>query len=140
MDIVSNRIRSKMMASVGAKNTKPELLVRSLLHGLGYRFRLHRKDLPGCPDIILPKYKKIFMVHGCFWHQHPGCPKSKRPTTRVEFWDKKLDDNIARDKTNIQKLEGAGWTVHVIWECQTKKGRERLLYIIKEIFHISVNG
>ena len=127
-----------MMASVRSRNTKPEMIVRSLLHRLGYRFRLHRKDLPGNPDIVLPKYKKIIFIHGCFWHQHFGCPKSKRPETRPEFWDKKLNENIIRDKVVARELQDAGWTVHVIWECQTKKGEQLLLYVIKEIF--SYNG
>jgi DNA mismatch endonuclease (patch repair protein) len=119
MDIVSKKVRSRMMASVGSANTKPEKIVRSILHGLGYRFRLHRKDLPGSPDIVLPKYKKVIFVHGCFWHQHDGCPKSKRPTSRTEFWNKKLDGNIHRDKKNISQLQALGWTVDIIWECQT---------------------
>jgi DNA mismatch endonuclease (patch repair protein) len=114
------------------------MMARSLLHRLGYRFRLHRKDLPGNPDIVLPKYKKIIFVHGCFWHQHQGCSKSKRPETRPEFWNKKLNENIERDKVIIRELQDAGWTVHVIWECQTKNGEQRLLYVIKEFF--SYNG
>ncbi|MHB1378133.1 MAG: very short patch repair endonuclease [Desulfurivibrionaceae bacterium] len=138
MDIVSKKTRSKMMASVRSRNTKPEIMVRSLLHRLGYRFRLHRKDLPGNPDIVLSRYKKIIFVHGCFWHQHQGCSKSNRPDTRPEFWNKKLNENIERDKVIIRQLQDAGWTVHVIWECQTKKGEQRLLYVIKEIF--SYNG
>lgn len=138
MDIVSQQTRSKMMASVKSRNTKPEMLVRSLLHRLGYRFRLHRKDLPGKPDIVLPKYKKIIFVHGCFWHQHPGCPKSNRPTTRRAFWEKKLNENVERDKTIVRDLRDAGWSVHVVWECQTKKDEQRLLCVIKDFF--SYNG
>ena len=133
MDIVEPKIRSKMMASVRSKNTRPELKVRSILHNSGLRFRLHRKDLPGNPDIVLPKHKKIIFVHGCFWHQHPGCPKSKRPATRIEFWNQKLDENMKRDADNIHKLEKSGWTVFVIWECQTKS-EDKLLRVIGEIF------
>lgn len=107
------------MASVKSKNTKPEKIVRSLLHGLGYRFRIHKKDLPGNPDIVLPKYKTVLFVHGCFWHQHEGCPKSVRPQSRKDFWNTKLNENITRDKANLEKLRRFGWDVHVIWECQT---------------------
>lgn len=134
MDIVSKEVRSRMMASVKSSNTKPEIIVRSLLHRLGYRFRLHRKDLPGCPDIVLPKYKKVFFVHGCFWHQHQDCPKSKRPKSRKEFWDNKLDGNVKRDKQHLTKLGSMGWTVHVIWECQTFD-LEQLQDKIKNIFN-----
>ena len=109
-----------MMASVASKNTKPEKIVRSLLHKHGYRFRIHKKDLQGKPDIVLPKYRTVIFVHGCFWHQHKGCPKSARPRTRTEFWDKKLDENIKRDCNNLASLEKAGWTVRIVWECQTK--------------------
>ncbi len=105
MDIVTRETRSKMMASVRSKDTKPEKKVRSLLHALGYRFRIHRKDLPGNPDIVLVKHKKVIFVHGCFWHQHTGCPKANRPNTRKEFWDKKLNENIERDKRSRRELE-----------------------------------
>lgn len=119
-DIVTQETRSKMMAAVRSKNTKPEKKVRSVLHSLGYRFRIHCKDLPGNPDIVLPKYKKIIFVNGCFWHQHPNCQKSKRPTTRRAFWDTKLDETIKRDKRNLKKLAYMGWSTHIIWECQIK--------------------
>lgn len=138
MDRVSKKNRSTMMAAVRSKNTRPEMIVRSILHRLGYRYRLHRENLPGSPDIVLSKYKKIIFVHGCFWHQHPGCPKSRRPDTSRDFWDKKLNGNIERDIITISKLQNAGWAVHVIWECQTKNNEQGLLQIIKEIF--SYNG
>ncbi len=134
MDIVSRKVRSRMMASVGSTDTKPEKIVRSLLHRLGFRFRLHRKDLPGSPDIVLPKYKTVIFVHGCFWHQHKGCAKSKRPDTRKEFWNHKLDQNIIRDERNITTLNNMGWTVYVIWECQTFD-IEQLTHTIKKIFY-----
>ena len=121
MDIVTRETRSKMMASVRSKDTKPEKKVRSLLHALGYRFRIHRKDLPGNPDIVLVKHKKVIFMHGCFWHQHADCPKAKRPSTRKKFWDKKLNENIERDKRNRRELEESGWISHIIWECQTKR-------------------
>ncbi len=121
MDIVNRKTRSKMMASVRSKDTKPERKVRSLLHALGYRFRIHGKGLPGKPDIVLVKHKTVIFVNGCFWRQHFDCPKAKRPGTRKKFWDKKLDENIARDKRNLRELENLGWSPHIIWECQTKR-------------------
>lgn len=108
------------MAGVRSRDTKPELLVRSLLHRLGYRFRLHRSDLPGKPDIVLPKYKTVLFVHGCFWHQHRDCPASARPTSNVEYWNKKLDSNVKRDVASKAKLEDLGWRVLTVWECETK--------------------
>ncbi len=106
------------MSRISGKNTKPELIVRKLLHRMGYRFRLHRKDLPGKPDIVLPRYRTVIFVHGCFWHGHPGCKRSKRPSTNIEFWNEKLDKNIRRDKENISALESSGWRVLVIWACE----------------------
>ncbi len=108
------------MAGVRSRDTKPELLVRSLLHRLGYRFRLHRSDLPGKPDIVLPKYKTVLFVHGCFWHQHRGCPASARPASNVEYWNKKLDSNVKRDVVSKAKLEDLGCRVLTVWECETK--------------------
>ena len=101
-------------------NTLPEIRVRKALHALGYRFRIHRKDLPGKPDVVLPKYKLAIFVHGCFWHQHPGCHLASRPKTREDFWKAKFDANRLRDKKNQIALEENGWRVEVIWECQTK--------------------
>ncbi len=95
MDAFSREKRSQIMSRVSGKNTKPELIVRSQLHKLGYRFRLHRKDLPGKPDITLPKHKKVIFVHGCFWHGHTDCRRSKRPTSNEKFWNEKLDKNIS---------------------------------------------
>ena len=106
------------MSHVSGKNTKPELVVRSLLHKMGYRFRLYRKDLPGKPDITLPKYKKVIFVHGCFWHGHTDCPRSKRPTTNKKFWREKLDKNRERDKASIDNLKELGWDVLVVWTCE----------------------
>lgn len=113
--------RKKTMTRVKSQDTSPEMKVRRLAHSLGYRFRLHRKDLPGKPDLVFPKLKKVIFVHGCFWHGHPGCKASKRPTTNTEYWNKKLDRNIARDKLNQEKLVSMGWRCLVIWECQIKK-------------------
>lgn len=118
MDVFTKEKRSKIMSRVSGKNTKPELIVRSLLHRMGYRFRLHRKDLPGKPDIILSKHRKVIFVHGCFWHGHADCSRSKRPTSNEEFWRKKLDKNIARDKSTIKNLKELGWGVLVVWTCE----------------------
>ena len=139
MDIVNRETRSKMMASVRSKNTKPEKIVRSLLHSKGYRFRIHRKNLPGNPDIVLVKYKKVIFVHDCFWHQHIGCPKANRPNTRKEFWNKKLNENIKRDRGTLRELEKLGWDSHIIWECQTKRQVE-LISVIEAIFKNQSNG
>ena len=131
MDRISKAKRSSLMKSVSSGNTKPEILVRKLLHKLGFRFRLRRKDLPGKPDIVLPKYNTVIFVHGCFWHGH-DCPKGKRPTTNEAFWNKKLGDNIVRDKKHNQHLEQLGWSVIVVWECELKQEKsveERLLKI-----------
>lgn len=105
MDVFSREKRSQIMSRVSGKNTKPELIVRSLLHNMGYRFRLHRKDLPGKPDITLPKYKKNIFVHGCFWHGHLDCPRAKRPATNKKFWNEKLNKNIERDKVAVRNLK-----------------------------------
>lgn len=123
MDVFSKEQRSRNMSRVGGKNSKPELAVRSVLHQLGYRFRLHRADLPGKPDITLPKHRKIIFVHGCFWHGHQDCSRSKRPTTNESFWRDKLDKNIARDRANIRVLQQAGWNVLIVWGCETKDTR-----------------
>lgn len=108
------------MARVKATDSTPELTVRHLLHSLGYRYRLHRDNLPGKPDIVLPKHKSVIFVHGCFWHHHKGCKKSKLPETNADFWRKKILDNVARDKRNIHQLVRTGWKVLVLWECQIR--------------------
>ncbi|MBC8432675.1 MAG: DNA mismatch endonuclease Vsr [Desulfobacterales bacterium] len=122
MDVFSIEKRSKIMAKIKGKDTKPEKIIRSLLHKMGYRFRLHRRDLPGNPDIVLPKYKKVIFVHGCFWHGHKGCPRSEKPSSNKNFWNEKLTKNIERDKQNQRKLNELGWVSLVIWQCQIKKG------------------
>jgi len=119
-DRISPETRSKTMSRIRGKNTKPELRVRSLVHRLGYRFRLHRKDLPGKPDLVLPRHRKVIFVHGCFWHAHAGCVRATRPTSRVEFWDAKLNGNVARDAATALALTEAGWKVLTIWECELK--------------------
>lgn len=106
------------MSRIRDRDTKPEKLVRSLLHRLGYRFRLHRKDLPGRPDIVLPKYRTAIFVHGCFWHRHRGCKYAYQPKSRVEFWKKKFLDTVKRDKRNQNELKELGWKVIIVWECE----------------------
>ncbi len=118
MDRVSKEKRSAMMGSVRGRDTRLEVRVRRLLHRLGYRFRLHRLDLPGKPDIVLPKWRAVILIHGCFWHQHEGCAKAARPTSNVDFWKKKLDRNVERDAENLRELREAGWRVLVVWECE----------------------
>ena len=123
MDIMSSEQRSKVMKTVRNKNTKPELRVRSLLHRMGFRFRLHRKDMPGCPDIVLPRYKKIILVNGCFWHGHghERCSRNLRnPQNNADFWRKKLEGNKRRDAINLMRLRISGWKVLVVWECELK--------------------
>lgn len=120
MDIVTREQRSRMMSGIKGKNTKPELLLRSALHALGFRFRIQRKDLPGKPDIVLPKYKTIIFVHGCFWHRHPGCKYAYTPKSNVEFWTNKLEGNVTRDRLTEKTLEEMGWRVLIVWECEIK--------------------
>lgn len=119
-DIVDPQHRSWMMSRVRDRDTAPEMAVRSTVHSMGFRFRLHRPDLPGTPDLVLPRHRKVILVHGCFWHQHSGCPKAKRPSSRREFWNKKLDANVARDRKNVKELEMRGWEVLTVWECETE--------------------
>ncbi|MEA4881800.1 MAG: very short patch repair endonuclease [Synergistaceae bacterium] len=118
MDQLTPQKRSWNMSKIRSKNTKPEIFVRSLLHRRGYRFRLHRKNLPGKPDIILPKYKAVIFVHGCFWHRHDGCKYTYNPKTRMEFWKNKFAENVQRDKLVQKKLIEEGWNVLIIWECE----------------------
>ncbi|WP_347231976.1 DNA mismatch endonuclease Vsr [Pseudodesulfovibrio sp. S3] len=120
MDTFVKTKRSSIMSSIVSKDTKPEIQVRKLLHALGYRFRLHRKDLPGTPDIVLPRRKSVIFVHGCFWHLHPGCKRATMPKTNVEFWEKKLKGNVSRDAKAIEQLQDLGYRCLVIWECETK--------------------
>lgn len=118
-DRISQKHRSWNMSQIKSSNTKPEIKVRSMLHRMGYRFRLHRRDLPGTPDIVLPKFNLIIFVHGCFWHRHPGCKYAYTPKSRKVFWIKKFRQNTERDQHNRTKLEELDWKVRVIWECET---------------------
>ena len=118
MDTISTKHRSWNMSRIKSKDTAPELIVRSFLHRNGFRFKLHVKDLPGTPDIVLPKYKTIIEVRGCFWHRHPGCKYAYSPKTRVNFWKKKFQENVQRDRRNDLLLSNAGFLVWTIWECE----------------------
>ena len=123
--------RSRNMSAIKSKNTKPEIAVRKLLHSMGYRFRLHRKDLPGSPDIVLPKYKTVIFVHGCFWHRHENCKYASTPKTRKEFWESKFKANVKRDLEIQEKIKNLGWQSVIIWECEIKneKIKDKLLEI-----------
>lgn len=130
MDTLAPQQRRYNMSRIKGSNTRPERLVRSLLRSLGYRFRLHRKELPGTPDIVLPRYRTAVFVHGCFWHRHAGCRYAATPATRPEFWAKKLSENIRRDEAAVEALTKLGWNVLVVWECELKNMeilRQRLL-------------
>lgn len=120
MDKVTPQQRRTNMARVRGKDTAPELRVRRIAHRMGLRFRLHRKDLPGRPDLVFPKYRAAVFVHGCFWHRHARCPRASTPATRVEFWQAKFEANKARDRRQIQALQELGWRVLTIWECELK--------------------
>lgn len=112
--------RSDIMRAVKRANTKPEMIVRQALHALGLRFRLHRRDLPGSPDIVLPKFRTVIFVHGCFWHRHPGCRYATTPKSRQEYWLPKFESNVERDARKEAQLRELDWRVVVIWECETK--------------------
>lgn len=122
MDTLTGRQRSERMSRIRGKDTKPELKVRRLTHGMGYRYRLHRKDLPGKPDLVFLARRKVIFVHGCFWHRHPDpeCRLARLPKSRLDFWVPKLEANRARDERNLELLVENGWEPLVIWECQTR--------------------
>ncbi len=120
VDRVTPDRRSWNMSRIRGKDTSPEVAVRSLLHQLGYRFRLHRKDLPGTPDVVFPGRRRVLMIHGCFWHRHPGCRYAYVPKSRTEFWLNKFKRNVARDKAAQRQLREKGWEVMVIWECELR--------------------
>ena len=123
-DVHDVETRSYNMSRVKSKDTKPEMIVRKLLHNRGFRFRLHLKDLPGKPDIVLPKYKTVVFVQGCFWHQHQGCKRAAIPKSNIDFWQDKLKGNLERDLKNHASLTKSGWRVVEIWECQLKVNPE----------------
>lgn len=124
MDVHTREQRSRNMSAIRAKDTKPEMIVRRISHGLGYRYRLHQRNLPGSPDLVFPRLGKVIFVHGCYWHMHTcrwGCVT---PKTNAEFWRFKREGNVVRDRTNLQTLRQDGWKVLVLWECETRSPRE----------------
>jgi DNA mismatch endonuclease (patch repair protein) len=129
--------RSRNMSAIKSKNTKPEIAVRKVLHSMGYRFRLHGKDLPGSPDIVLPKYKTVIFVHGCFWHRHENCKYASTPKIRQEFWNKKFKKNIERDLEIQENIKNIEWRSVVIWECETKN-IDNLKEKIIDVFNESI--
>lgn len=125
-DTVEPKVRSRMMATVRGRDTRPELAVRRALHARGFRYRLHCKELPGCPDVVLPRHRLAIFVHGCFWHSH-NCRRGRRPSSNTGFWDAKLARNVERDRQAQNALRAAGWDVEVLWECSLAAGVERVL-------------
>ncbi|MGV2833767.1 very short patch repair endonuclease [Pseudomonas shirazensis] len=117
MDTVSREVRSRMMAGIRGSDTLPEMKVRKLLHRQGFRYRLHQRNLPGKPDVVLPRHRVCIFVHGCFWHRHPGCKYASTPKTREDFWQTKFDQNVKRDIRNREELLRLGWRVIELWEC-----------------------
>lgn len=132
-DVFSKSKRSEVMSRIKGQNTKPELVVRSLLHRLGYRFRLHRTTLPGKPDIVLPRFKTVIFVHGCFWHRHKDCRFAYTPKSRTDFWLKKLGSNVIRDIQVKSDLEILGWRVITIWECELRDMDQLSIKIVTEL-------
>jgi DNA mismatch endonuclease, patch repair protein len=131
-DIVTPEVRSRMMAGIRGKDTKPEMIVRRGLHAMGFRYRLHDKSLPGKPDLVFPKYKAVVFVHGCFWHKH-DCRYFKWPKTRPEFWRSKISANVRRDCLVFEELRKAGWRIGVIWECALRQTRDP----VEQIYNLS---
>jgi DNA mismatch endonuclease (patch repair protein) len=124
MDFLPKTVRSELMGRIKSRNTRPEMMVRQFLHSRGFRYRLHRRDLPGTPDIVFPQAKLVVFVHGCFWHACPNCPKGARlPEANRWFWSEKIGKNVARDRRQRELIEAAGWHVVTIWECQTRDSR-----------------
>lgn len=120
VDVLTPEQRHRNMAAIKSKDTKPELIVRRLVHSLGYRYCLHRKDLPGKPDLVLPRHGKVIFVHGCYWHMHSCKYGRVQPKTNAMFWQKKRQSNVDRDKRDVRKLRRLGWKPLVVWECQTR--------------------
>jgi DNA mismatch endonuclease (patch repair protein) len=116
-DVVDKATRSQMMAGIRGRDTKPERVLRTALHSAGFHYRLHVSNLPGKPDLVFPKYKAVVLVHGCFWHRHPGCWWTTNPSSNAEFWAAKFDQNVRRDARNIIDLGNLGWRVAIVWEC-----------------------
>ena len=130
-DIYTKDKRSKIMSNIGSVSTKPEIIIRKSLFSKGFRYRINYKKLPGKPDIVLPKYRTVIFVHGCFWHAHSNCKASHLPKSNIEFWENKISSNINRDKNNIEQLVDLKWNIIVIWECEIKK--KSLESLIEEV-------
>lgn len=136
VDVVDAATRSRMMAGIRGSNTKPEITLRRALHAQGLRFRLHGSHLPGRPDIVLPKWRAVILVHGCFWHRHSGCRYTTTPATRPEFWNEKFGKNVERDARNVRELVQADWRVAIVWECVIRsRGGEAIAVILKDWLH-----
>lgn len=132
VDVHTPERRSFNMSRIGGRDTSPEVTLRSALHRAGLRFRLHVKDLPGRPDIVLPRRRLVIFVHGCFWHRHPGCRFTTTPATNTEFWKTKFARNVERDADNIAAAQAAGWAVFVAWECEIKGSTGAVLQRVRE--------
>jgi DNA mismatch endonuclease, patch repair protein len=130
-DIIDKAKRSSVMAAIRSKDTRPELVVRKLVHALGFRYRLHSKDLPGKPDLVFRSKRKAVFVHGCFWHRHSGCSKASTPKTRTEFWECKFNANVARDKRVMRALKNDGWRILTVWQCELRDVEELTSRLIK---------
>ncbi len=140
MDIWTKKKRSKVMSRIRSKNTKPEIILRSLLHKEGYRFRIHRKDLPGKPDIVFPSKKIAIYVHGCFWHFHKHCPEGRVPKTNSKFWSDKLQKNISRDRKHLREIKKHSWLALVFWECEIENKPEKVMKEIIRMFNSVPEG
>ncbi|WP_299894311.1 DNA mismatch endonuclease Vsr [uncultured Ruegeria sp.] len=136
-DIVTPEVRSRMMSRIRGRNTRPEMALRKALHRKGLRFRLNAKELPGSPDIVLPRWKTVLFVHGCYWHRHHGCRKTTTPASNVEFWAEKFRLNVERDARNIRDLREAGWRVGVVWECAV--GREPSPDLVEQLVEFIIS-
>ena len=133
-DTISKERRSWNMSRIRGTNTKPEIFLRSLLHRSGYRFRLHDKNLPGKPDIVLPRYRTIIFVNGCYWHRHEGCSKATTPKTRTDFWSSKFNKTVERDRRKTEELVSLGWQVITVWECELIQKSSEVIKKIEQQF------
>ena len=123
IDTVKPEVRSRMMAQIRAKDTKPEIMIRHALHKKGFRYRLHNRNLPGTPDLVFPRFHAVCFVHGCFWHRHIGCSYATMPSTNSDNWNEKFNSNIERDKRNCKELMSRGWRIAIVWECALRNGK-----------------
>lgn len=139
-DIVSSQIRSRMMSGIRGQDTKPEMLVRRHLHGLGFRYRLSPRDMPGRPDLVLPRHRAVVFVHGCFWHGHDGCRFATVPATRTEFWTSKISATKLRDAASEERLRVLGWRIAVVWECALRSNQDSTLQRVAEFITSDIAG